>query len=975
MAIAEKRREFTDLMRKRIEEANKTKPLEQKQKERVIRKKLAVRERVVVVAKAKAKEIILSRFHKEYVKKPLKVIEREMGTIKERIKYLEGQRKKTKAKGKVTLESNIRALNVRLSVLGNIRKEVLIKSAKSKTNAPTKTPFVHQPEQSAVVRRQGELVRGNSASPKPAKMGIESIQSPKQAISAIDGLVDRVIGTEQSSDMEAANKSLSQFSVGLEAKMNGVFRGFNEKRVSLNELNTYYVSIDSILRKVDSRPDKVIPLGRLELLKKRLERILFPEEKGNGKASVKGPIIVNKVPEAVEKRPEKVPAREPEPAVAVGGGKGPFDVEKALTELRGMLQDVRFNTEQIITKLEFHLSHFSSESQKAVLIEVVDYAFRNRDAELIDAVKKLDSKYGAIRVSVSAVIEKQRRTYNNIIELIKGLRKDIRQDRNKTIQEVMVELQDIARRVEEVSTKTQTEASTRGQAEEILQRLTLLENYFDEEHFNTILRSVTKSANESLFLELSKFDSRFEEIKRDIEGVAKATVRAVRDTSASLETKLQEAKEELLRSLGEGREEDKRQIMPLIDEINKYILENGEENKAVLTEIKNELLELEKFFEKDAFKKYLLEVLETAFAIEQPQLVNAIMEQFEKEYPDLKKLKDRFDAVDLLIQSARDDVKAYVRAKALELLTLLQQIDAKVTPLEPKLDTIAQAINALSAKLDPAALATFLEAALLPGIRNAIEDGNNSLYNDLVAKMGNRFNEIKNQNLNLKKLIIKLSNREEQRYIKIKKLLEGLKDQSEDNLREVIDGLWQVFDNVGEGRKVSAEALERIKKLETFFEKDAYKAFLKTIIEENNPTLIAMMKADPFFADKVDKAYLDAKFKELSEEIKKTKEEETKKPEAKKEEGWLKKVGSPTFGVLGLILVLGIVAYLVLMALQNSGGGPSGGIPSTAVVPVIGETAQAASSGLSSILGPLGGINPIIIILILVALFLLFPKK
>ncbi len=961
MAPIEKRREvFTDLLRKRIENA-KTKPLEKKKEERVIRKKLASRERAVVVAKARAKEMVLSRFHKEYVKKPLKAIEREMIVIKEKIKYLEGQRKKVKSKGKVTLESNIRALNARLSVLGNIRKEVIVKSTNSKAKVPTKT-FVHQPEQQAVVRRQGELVRGNSASPKPAKIGIENIQSPREAIFAINGLVDRVIGTEQSSDMEATNKTLSQFSVGLEAKMNGVFRGFNEKRVSMGELNGYYTNIDAILRKAYANPDKVIPLGRLEALKRKLEGILFPEGKGNGKAQIRVPVIVTKVPEAVapgKKGPEKGSAREPEAVVA---SRSAFDVESALTELRAMLRNVHVDVRLILAKL----NELPERAQQTVIVDVVNFALRESNTTLLQSI---EVHFGN---RFEQVINDQRKVFAEITELMTGFKGGFARDR----QAIIAELQDLSRVVKE--------ANTSAKVERVVERLSSLEKYFETDAFKKIITEAIKDANKTGNTALrTEIRDKFEELIKGMEEVRKAevdTAKAVRDTFANLETKLQEATEKLLESLKKEYKENKdgqENILKLLNEIGEYILNADMENKAVLSEIKNELIELEKFFEKDAFKRYLLEVLETAFVVERPLLVDAIMTEFEARYPDLKDLKTRFDRIEILVQAVGDEVKVEIVAEAYKLSLLLDQINNKVTPLDPKLDAIAQKIDALSTKLDPAALATFLEAALLPGIRNAIEDGNNSLYKDLVAKMGNRFNELKNQNLNLKKLIIKLSNREEQRYVKIKKLLEGLKDQSEENQREIIDRLWDVFSAVDKGNKVSEETLQRLKTLETFFEPTAYKAFLKTIVDENNSALIAMMKADPFFKDKIDKAYIDAKFEEITKLIKedKTKEAE-KKPEVKKEEGWWKKYGPPTAGMGFVILLVGLVLFLIIQALRNSGGGPSGGIPSTAVVPIIGETAKAAgSSGLSSILGPLGGINPIIIILILVALFLLFPKK
>lgn len=935
MAPIEKRREvFTDLLKKRIADA-KAKPIEKKQEERVIRKKLVARERAVVIAKARAREVVLSKFHKEYVKIPLKVIEREMGLIKDKIKYLEGQRKKVKTKGKVTLESNIRALNARLSVLGNIRREVLIKSTKSKVNNSTKIHFTHQPEPPAVERRRGEVVKGNQASPKPAKIGIENIQSPKEAISAINGLVDRVIITEQSSDMEATNKSLSQFSVGLEAKMNGVFRGFNEKRVSLDELNIYYTSIDSILRKAHSRPDKVIPLGRLELLRKRLEEILFPEGKDKVKAQVKDP---------------EVPIREPEAVVASREKTAP-EIENALAELKVMLRNVHVDVRLILEKL----TELPERAQQTIIVDVVNLAVRTNNTTLLQAI---DVSFGN---RFEQVIKDQRKVFAGITELMTGFKGGFARDR----QAIIAELQDLSRVVKE--------ANTSEKIERVVERLSSLEKYFETDAFKKIITEVVKDANKtSNAVLLTEMRDRFTEIMRDMEGVTQAITKSVKDVRVSIEKDLRETTERLLQSLNAEGKANKEEIMSALEEINNLLLDKAQNDAAVLGEIKNELLELEKFFDKKAFEKYLQNILESAFANERPQLVDAILKEFENKYPDLKDLKARFDAVETLIQTAKTEITAEVKRQTYILYTWLKSIDTKVSQIGNKVDNIAQAIDKLSNFFEPTVFEKFLQDALLPEIRNAIEEGNKRLYDILARNIGNKYGKLSAGQKKLKELIINLSNREEQRYAKIKKLLEGLKDQSEENQREVLNRLWDVFTAVDKGNKISEESLEILKGLETFFKEDTYKDFLKTVLDENNVKLIEMMKSDPFFKDKIDKAYIDTKFEEITKLIK---EEKEKKPEAKKEEGWWKKYGPPTAGMSFLLLLIALLAFLIIQALRNSGGGPSGGIPSTAVVPIIGETAQAASGGLSSILGPLGGINPIIIILILVALFLLFPKK
>ena len=114
---------------------------------------------------------------------------------------------------------------------------------------------------------------------------------------------------------------------------------------------------------------------------------------------------------------------------------------------------------------------------------------------------------------------------------------------------------------------------------------------------------------------------------------------------------------------------------------------------------------------------------------------------------------------------------------------------------------------------------------------------------------------------------------------------------------------------------------------------------------------------------------------EQTEELKKYFDEKVKKPEEeKKNAGWLNKWGWQTFGTgLMLVLIL-ILAYFLLRGLVGAGKAADVGSKVVSITPVIGETAKAAGAS-ESLLGSLGGINPLIIIIILVALFLLFPKK
>lgn len=76
-------------------------------------------------------------------------------------------------------------------------------------------------------------------------------------------------------------------------------------------------------------------------------------------------------------------------------------------------------------------------------------------------------------------------------------------------------------------------------------------------------------------------------------------------------------------------------------------------------------------------------------------------------------------------------------------------------------------------------------------------------------------------------------------------------------------------------------------------------------------------------------------------------------------------------GTMLLLLIAGIV-YAAITAAQKA---PAKITQSYSITPMFGETVKTAATTSSSILGSLGGINPLIIIGIVAVLFLLFPKK
>ena len=274
-----------------------------------------------------------------------------------------------------------------------------------------------------------------------------------------------------------------------------------------------------------------------------------------------------------------------------------------------------------------------------------------------------------------------------------------------------------------------------------------------------------------------------------------------------------------------------------------------------------------------------------------------------------------------------------------------------------------------------------MQDSLLPGIREAIGEGNGALYDRLAQNIGNKFTKLRN-------MILKLSNEEKQRYINLKNRIDKLADLTKEEKEEILTRLWEVYTDLGnQGKANTKEIVDKIAELKDYFKTDEFKTIISDIVKSTVPELATLLIAELEKRGILTKDEAQKMLDKQTEDLKKYMDEKLKgnnpvtpttpstpKPgEAKSEGAWRKWLPQTAFTLGGLGLLAILIAFLVMgiMKASSQSGGASKVI---SITPVIGESAKtAASSG--SLLGSLGGINPLIIILILVALFLLFHKK
>ncbi len=237
----------------------------------------------------------------------------------------------------------------------------------------------------------------------------------------------------------------------------------------------------------------------------------------------------------------------------------------------------------------------------------------------------------------------------------------------------------------------------------------------------------------------------------------------------------------------------------------------------------------------------------------------------------------------------------------------------------------------------------------------------------------------------------------------LKTAIEGIEGFTKAEKEALMDNIIHIISEIGETKTLSKESLEILKELkEKVLTKDNIKEILdpilETALEANNTKIIEQINGLGLLSASEFKSTIeelltkiDERFTELEEKIDgKDKEPEPKEPdkepepkepeepekpkEPKKPEPWYKRVWGGMGGFSGLAIIA--LLALILWTISRSKDAATSRISQAYnITPVFGETLKTATQSSSSILGSLGGINPLIIIGIIAVLFLLFPKK
>lgn len=226
----------------------------------------------------------------------------------------------------------------------------------------------------------------------------------------------------------------------------------------------------------------------------------------------------------------------------------------------------------------------------------------------------------------------------------------------------------------------------------------------------------------------------------------------------------------------------------------------------------------------------------------------------------------------------------------------------------------------------------------------------------------------------------------------LKTAIDGIEGFTKLEKEALMDSIIHIISEIGETKTLSKESRDMLLELKEILTPEKFKELIKPILkealEENNSTLLELMRSEGW----VKKSELDEMETRIIEEIKKGKEKDPKEPdpkepepkkpdkdpepEKKKEPETLgKRLGNWLNGNLGMILIIALLGFIIWAIMRSKDAATSRISQTYSITPVFGETLKTATTTGSSLLGSLGGINPLIIIGIVAVLFLLFPKK
>ena len=518
--------------------------------------------------------------------------------------------------------------------------------------------------------------------------------------------------------------------------------------------------------------------------------------------------------------------------------------------------------------------------------------------------------------------------------------------------EIQIEIQKI---LIEIQKLVITSTTIKEDVARIVDSLAKMQKFFKEGEFEELLTKVVRLAvnngNEYLYNRLTmRFGLQMVRIKKKLGEIVDRLKQ-----NARAQDLFGKEIEELLKGLTEEGRAHTEEIRKDIEDLSTQLAGFRDATTQKLDRTIIPILDkLEKFFEPATFESFLSAVLKKAFAAERPELVKAIMDEFEKKYPDLKDLGSRLQAIEYFLKTQTIN-KADLTQIRQDLADILLEVRSTGKGIGHTLGKTIAKIDALEKYFKGPEYKKLIEDIVKPVIGQALKDNNLEIIKAMETSK-------------ILKTIIKKQNI-------LERIMKGLKKENRADHDAIKAELEDILDSVQDNKTKIEDVAQRLEDLKDYFETDAYKTLITDIIKGTVPELATLLIAELDKRGLLTKDEAKKMTDEQTEELKKYFDEKVKKPEEeKKNAGWLNKWGWQTFGTgLMLVLIL-ILAYFLLRGLVGAGKAADVGSKVVSITPVIGETAKAAGAS-ESLLGSLGGINPLIIIIILVALFLLFPKK
>ncbi len=574
------------------------------------------------------------------------------------------------------------------------------------------------------------------------------------------------------------------------------------------------------------------------------------------------------------------------------------------------------------TNINVFFSNSSFSEKRETLISIVESIKEtnsnpNLESKLNDILKEIREIKSNQKENQENLMKGFLRVFSNISEL----RRMITPERLKTIFKEInyFNNKELLRMAEETFNVKFTEISqkldTQKELQERLERILIEESQKNNVSRETI-EIIYENLNSTFELLLSEHDYHIEILNKlkEIKNtqINESTFKKI--LKEVLDESFKREKTELVKELLDKLDPEFQYIDNLMQDLMKELKSTSKGIGHGIGKTIGEIRKLKDYMSSEKYKKFIKEAIKESFIENNSEIVKVIIAEFSKEFPELKDLGTKLDSINEAIKEAMKELKSTSKG-------IGHGIGKTIGEIRKLREDIINMYLDLNENVNTFKTETFDK---LKEISDRLTpDGFKAIFGTELERIINEAIEKGNTDL-----FAKIQNAFGEEFFENfakKEDLEDLKNYMDEHHNELLEAIEELKKEKEEKKEPDEDPEKKKKKEE----------------EDEDP------------------------------EKKKKKEEEEKKKKRAERRKSIAANGWAISGLLAIIAAIVLLVYAIGKANQAAPVITGGTIP---VNPVIPAAAQAIVAK-GSLLGSLGGINPLIIIALVVVLFLLFPKK